>query len=114
VTRRGVTAHQHILAGHGGPEAFSTTSWAVFASRGAAQRIQRLLAIPGHPDLNQAAQHLSVRKAVLVRQVDQLEHTVGTTLLDTAPNSQGVRLTPAGEKFTQEVLPILATLDQCW
>ncbi|MFE3783346.1 hypothetical protein ACFXPA_34815 [Amycolatopsis sp. NPDC059090] len=61
--RHGVAAHKHILADHGGPAAFSTTVWAVFASRGAEQRIKRFLAIPGHPDLNHAAKHLGVRTA---------------------------------------------------
>ncbi|WP_435070345.1 hypothetical protein [Amycolatopsis thermoflava] len=60
--RHGVAAHKRILADHGGPDAFSTTIWTVFATRGAAQRIKRLLAIPGHPDLNQAAKPLGVRK----------------------------------------------------
>jgi hypothetical protein len=62
--RHGVAAHNHILASYGAPEAFSTTIWTVFAARGAEQPIKRLLAIPGHFDLNQAAKHLGVRKAV--------------------------------------------------
>ncbi|MGH3627865.1 MAG: hypothetical protein ACRDRL_10560 [Sciscionella sp.] len=99
--RHGVAAHKHILASYGGPEAFSTTIWTAFTSRGAEQRIKRLLAIPGHPDLNHA-KHLGVRKAILARQVDQLEHVVGAPLLETAPAPSGISLTPGGEKFAQD------------
>lgn len=107
----GVAAHKHTLANHGGPEAFSTTIWTVFAARGAEQRIRRLLAIPGHTDLNQAAKHLGIRKAVLTHQIRQLEHAVGTTLLEIGRGSRGITLTPAGEKFTREIHPVLAMLD---
>ncbi|WP_177226598.1 TniQ family protein [Saccharopolyspora shandongensis] len=110
--RRGVAAHQHVLADHGGPDAFSATIWTVFASRGAEQRITRLLAIPGHPDLNRAARHLGIRKAILAAQVSHLERDVGVPLLETAPGPDGIRLTPVGEKFTQEALPVLAILDR--
>lgn len=110
--RHGVPAHKHILADHGGPETFSTTIWTAFASRGAKQRIRRFLAIPGHTDLNHAAKHLGARKATLAQQVDQLEHAAGATLLETAPDSHSMRLTPAGEEFTQEVRPVLAILDR--
>lgn len=110
--RHGVAAHKQILASYGGPDAFSTTIWTVFASRGAEQRVKRFLAIPGHLDLNQAAKRLGVRKAVLTCQVDHLERDVGVPLLETAPDPGGIRLTPAGEKFTQEVMPVLAMLDR--
>jgi hypothetical protein len=53
--RHGVAAHKHILASHGRPDAFSTTIWTVFVTRGAEQRVKRFLAIPGHPDLDHAA-----------------------------------------------------------
>jgi DNA-binding MarR family transcriptional regulator len=108
--RHGVSAHKHILASHGGVEAFSAAIWATFAARGAEQRVQRFLAIPGHTDLNQAAKHLGIRKAVLVQQVEQLEHVVDAKLLETTRDSSVIRLTPAGEKFVQEVLPVLAML----
>lgn len=101
---------KHILADHGGPNAFSTPIWTVFAARGAEQRLNRLLAIPGHPDLDHAAKHLGARKAVLVHQVRQVEHAVGTTLLEIGQSGRGITLTPAGEKFAQEVRPILAML----
>lgn len=110
-TRHGVTAHPHILAEHGRPEEFSTTIWTVFATRGAEQRVKRFLAIPGHPDLNHAAKHLGIRKAALTRQIDHLEHAVGATLLQDTPALGGIRLTPTGEKFAQEVIPVLAMLD---
>jgi hypothetical protein len=106
VIRQGVAAHQHILADHGGPDAFSTTIWTVFATRGAEQRIKRFLAIPGHLDLKQVAKHLGIRKAILANQISLLERDVGVPLLETAPGPDGIRLTPAGEKFTQEALPV--------
>ncbi|MGH3942115.1 MAG: LysR family transcriptional regulator, partial [Pseudonocardiaceae bacterium] len=109
--RHGVAAHKHILANHGGPAAFSSTIWAAFATRGAEQRVTRFLAIPGHPDLNRAAKHLGVRKAVLTQQLDQLEHVVGATLLETQPDARGIKLTHAGEKFAQDATPVLAMLD---
>lgn len=111
-TRRGVAAHQHVLADHGGPEAFPAYIWALFGSRGAEQRLHRLLAIPGHPDLNHAAKHLGVRKASLTLQVQQLERTIGTTLLDATPSSRKLTLTPAGEQLTRDLLPVLALLDR--
>ena len=64
------------------------------------------------PNLNQAAKHLGVRKAALTRQVDHLEEAVGATLLETTPDPGGIILTPAGEKFAQEVPPVLAMLDR--
>ena len=64
------------------------------------------------PNLNQAAKHLGVRKAALTRQVDHLEKAVGATLLETTPDPGGIILTPAGEKFAQEVPPVLAMLDR--
>jgi DNA-binding transcriptional LysR family regulator len=52
---------------------------------------------PGHPNLNQAATHLGVRKAALTPQVDHLEQAVGATLLETTPDPGGIILTPASE-----------------
>jgi hypothetical protein len=66
------------------------TLWAVFAARGAEQRIQRVLAVPGHSDLIHAAHHLGIRKAVLTRQIDDLERTVGATLLDKTSDPDGI------------------------
>lgn len=109
-TRRGVAAHQHVLAGHGGPEAFPAYIWTLFASHGAEQRVRRLLAIPGHPDLNHAAKHLGIRKASLSHQIDQLEQAIGTTLLDTTVGSRGLTLTPTGEQLKHELLSVLAVL----
>ena len=83
-----------------------------FAARGAEARIKGLLAIPGHPDLNHAAKRLGVRKAALAQQVRQLEHAVGATLVDIAPGSCGITLTPAGERFAQEVVPVFVILDR--
>ncbi|NKQ57335.1 LysR family transcriptional regulator [Amycolatopsis sp. K13G38] len=111
-TRRGVAAHKHVLADHGGPDAFPTTIWTLFNSRGAEQRIRRFLAIPGHPNLNHAAEHLGVRKASLTLQVQQLERALGAILLEAACDSRGMALTPAGETFVQEILPVLDILDQ--
>lgn len=111
-TRRGVAAHQHVLADHGGPEAFPAYIWTLFATRGAEQRLRRLLAIPGHPDLNHAAKHLGIRKASLSHQIRQLEHAMGTTLLDAAPGSRRLTLTPAGEQLARDLLPVLALLDR--
>lgn len=65
-------------------------------------------AITAHLDLSQTARHLGVRKAALTSQVDQFEHAVGATLLKTVPAPGGIRLTPAGEKFAQDVLPMSA------
>ncbi|MGH3768401.1 MAG: helix-turn-helix domain-containing protein [Pseudonocardiaceae bacterium] len=62
--------------------------------------------MPGHHDLNQAAKHLGVGKAVLAHQVDQLEHAVGATLPEAAQDPDGITLTPAGETFAQEVLTV--------
>lgn len=82
------------------------------ATRGAEQRIKRFLAIPGHHDLIHAANHLGVRKSVLAHQLDQLEHVVGATLLETQPDTRGITLTNAGAKFSQDATPVLAMLDQ--
>jgi hypothetical protein len=85
---------------------------ATAAGNGAQQRINRMLAIPGYPDLIHAAKGLGVRKAVVAHQVHQLEHAVGTKLLTTALDAAGIRLTAAGEEFAEEVLPVLAMLDR--
>ncbi|MGI8309066.1 LysR family transcriptional regulator [Saccharopolyspora hattusasensis] len=108
--RHGVAAHKHILAEHGGPDTFSSTLWAAFATRGAEQSIRRVLAVPGHPDLNHAAHHLDIRKAVLTRHIDDLEQTVGATLLDKTPDPDGISLTAAGVAFRAEAVPVLAML----
>lgn len=71
-----------------------------------------ILQTPGHPNLNHAARHLGTRKAVLSHQIDQLEHAIGATLLETRPDSGGIRLTPTGENFAQDVVPILTMLDR--
>ncbi|SDM26310.1 regulatory helix-turn-helix protein, lysR family [Lentzea albidocapillata subsp. violacea] len=110
--RHGVAAHKHILSAHGGPDAFSVTIWTVFATRGAEQRVRRLLATAGHPNLDHAARHLGTRKAVLRHQIDQLEHAIGAALLETTPDSGGIRLTPAGANFAQDAVPVLTILDR--
>ena len=64
------------------------------------------------PNLNQAAKHLGVRKAALTRQVDHLEQAVATHSWKTTPDPGGIILARAGEKFAQEVPPVLAMLDR--
>ncbi|QIZ39737.1 LysR family transcriptional regulator [Saccharopolyspora sp. ASAGF58] len=51
-----------------------------------------------------------MRKAVLTRQINDLEHAVGATLLDKTSDPDGIRLTPAGVAFKAEVVPVLAML----
>jgi hypothetical protein len=41
-----------------------------------------------------------------------LNQAVGATHLETTPDPGGIILTPAGEKFAQEVPPVLAMLDR--
>ena len=109
--RRGVDAHKHVLTIHGGPETFSAPVWASFTRPGADNRIRRLLTIPGHANLNEAAKHLGIKKVMLLHQLRQVEDDVGAALinLDGAPV---ITLTPAGEQFAGEVRPVLTMLER--
>jgi IS30 family transposase len=55
--------------------AFPPTVWSAFARPRAEQRIRRLLALPGHPGLQDAARHLGIRHAALLDQIRQIETT---------------------------------------
>jgi hypothetical protein len=104
--RHGVNGRAHPLAALGGPSSFPPDVWNVFASPGAEQRIRRLLALPGQPDLQRAARQLGIRNASLTSQVRQLEAVVGTALLRTGPDGR-LALTAYGKRFARDVTPIL-------
>ena len=72
----------------------------------AGQRIRRLLAIPGQPDLQHAARQLGTTTARLSRQVRQLEDIAGTALLRTGPDGR-LTLTAHGRLFARDVHPVL-------
>jgi len=77
----------------------------------AGQRIRRLLAIPGQPDLQHAARQLGITTARLARQVRQLENAAGTALLRTGPDK---RLMPTayGRLLARDVRPALEAITQ--
>ena len=77
----------------------------------AGQRIRRLLAIPGQPDLQHAARQLGISTARLARQVRQLENAAGTALLRTGPDK---RLMPTayGRLLARDVRPALEAITQ--
>jgi len=77
----------------------------------AEQRIRRLLAIPGQPDLRHAARQLGTTPARLARQVRQLEDVAGTALLRTGPDGL-LTLTAHGRLFARDVRPVLESLEQ--
>jgi hypothetical protein len=77
----------------------------------AEQRIRRLLAIPGQPDLQHAARQLGTTTARLSRQVRQLEDIAGTALLRTGPDGL-LTLTAHGRLFARDVHPVLESLEQ--
>ena len=77
----------------------------------AEQRIRRLLAIPGQPDLQHAARQLGTTTARLSRQVRQLEDVAGTALLRTGPDGR-LTLTAHGRLFARDVYPVLESLEQ--
>lgn len=107
--RHGINGRAHPLAGLGGPGAFPLTVWNAFARPRAEQRIRRLLALPGHPGLQDAARHLGIRHAGLLDQIRQLETTTGITLL--RPGQGGtITLTADGEQFARDVIPVLTVL----
>ena len=71
----------------------------------ARQRIRRLLAIPGQPDLQHAARQLGTTTARLSRQVRQLEDVAGTALLRTGPDGR-LTLTAHGRLFARGIHPV--------
>lgn len=77
----------------------------------AGQRIRRLLAIPGQPDLQHAARQLGTTTARLARQVRQLEDVAGTTLLRTGPDGR-LMLTAYGRLLDPDDRPALETITQ--
>ncbi|HEX2818949.1 MAG TPA: LysR family transcriptional regulator, partial [Streptosporangiaceae bacterium] len=77
----------------------------------AGQRIRRLLAIPGQPDLQHAARQLGTTTARLARQVRQLEDVAGTALLRTGPDGR-LMLTAYGRLFARDVRPALEAITQ--
>jgi hypothetical protein len=77
----------------------------------AGQRIRRLLAIPGQPDLQHAARQLGTTTARLARQVRQLEDAAGTALLRTGPDGR-LTLTAYGRLIARDVRPVLESLAQ--
>jgi hypothetical protein len=77
----------------------------------AGQRIRRLLAIPGQPDLQHAARQLGTTTARLARQVRQLEDVAGTALLRPGPDGRLV-LTAHGRLFARDVRPALEAITQ--
>ena len=77
----------------------------------AGQRIRRLLAIPGQPDLQHAARQLGTTTARLARQVRQLEDVAGTALLRTEPDGR-LMLTAYGRLFARDVRPALEAITQ--
>jgi hypothetical protein len=107
--RHGITGRAHPLAARGGPGAFPTDVWNVFARPGAEQRTRRLLTLPGQPGLQHAARQLGIRTAILTSQVRQLEAAAGTTLLRTGPDGT-ITLTTDGEQFARDVAPVLDML----
>jgi hypothetical protein len=91
------------------PGAFPPAVWNALTRPGAEQRIRRLLAIPGHPSLQDAARHLGIKHATLAGQVRQLEAITGITLLHTRPGAT-ITLTADGEQFARDVAPVLKML----
>lgn len=85
-------------------------SGAALAGPRAEQRIRRFLAVPGHPNLNQAARHLGIRHALLTSQITQLEADIGATLLQHAPGS--ITLTRDGMQFAHDIRSALDTLER--
>jgi Bacterial regulatory helix-turn-helix protein, lysR family len=77
----------------------------------AGQRIRRLLAIPGQPDLQHAARQLGTTTARLARQVRQLEDAAGTALLHTGPDGR-LTLTAYGRLLARDDRPALETTTQ--
>jgi hypothetical protein len=77
----------------------------------AEQRIRRLLAIPGQPDLQHAARQLGTTTARLARQVRQLEDAAGTALLHTGPDGR-LMLTAYGRLLARDDRPALETITQ--
>lgn len=99
--RHGVAAHKHILASHGGPPKRSPPPFGPSSP-------------PAEPN---NASNVSWRSpdtptSTTPPNASALERASGTTLLETPPDSPAIRLTPAGEKLAQEVLPILAMLNR--
>jgi hypothetical protein len=77
----------------------------------AGQRIRRLLAIPGQPDLQHAARQLGTTTARLARQVRQLEDVAGTALLRTGPDGR-LMLTAYGRLLDPDDRTALETITQ--
>ncbi|QUQ65204.1 LysR family transcriptional regulator [Kutzneria sp. CA-103260] len=63
-----------------------------------------------HGHFGRAAEELHVAQPSLSRQIQRLEHDLGTRLLDRTP--QGTRLTPAGEVFLKQAKELLAAAAQ--
>jgi DNA-binding transcriptional LysR family regulator len=59
-------------------------------------------------NLSKAAQHLDMTQPALSRAIQNLEESVGATLL--IRHAKGVKLTPAGQKVLLQINPLL----QCW
>lgn len=109
--RHGMNGHAHPLACLGAPGTFPPAVWNAFTRPKAEQRIRRLLALPGQPDLHRAAPQLGIRHAILASHIRQLEAVTGTPLLRTGPDGM-IALTPDGQQFARDVRPALESLDQ--
>ncbi len=63
-----------------------------------------------HGHFGRAADHLHIAQPSLSRQIQRLEHDLGTRLLDRTP--QGARLTKAGEVFLKQAKALLNAAEQ--
>jgi hypothetical protein len=103
--------HAHPLASRGGPETFLSAVRNAFSRPHAEQRIRRILAVPGHPSLPDAARHLGIKHTTLLFQVRQLEAVTGITLLRTGQDGM-IALTADGEQLARDLHPLLESLAQ--
>jgi hypothetical protein len=109
--RHGINGHAHPLASIGAPGTFPPAVWNALTRPHAAQRIRRLLALPGQPSLLRAARELGIKHATPASQIRQLEGATGTTLLTAGPDGL-ITLTADGEQFARDVRPVLGSLAQ--
>lgn len=69
-----------------------------------------LLAVVHTGSLRAASRHLGIAQPVITRSIRELEHELGTPLLDR--HSKGVALTPVGERFVRRIEAVRAEIQR--
>lgn len=106
--------HNHPLAKHGGPSAFTTKVWNALAGQGGLQRVERFVAALEHQTFGQAARAVGASPSVLSQQFTTLERKVGSPLLQHMKNREKQRSlvpTPAGARFAEQARTALKLLN---